>query len=216
MNIEKEIWKPIKIGEIDYTGYYEVSNMGRVRSLDRVQFTKQKVYRKDKGKVLKGGKTRGYPCVILNKKGSYKGGRINKLVATAFIREPKKGEHVHHKNGNKLDNRLSNLEIISHRENLSIERTLKSKLPVGVAATKHNTYLASISLKSYFSYTISLGTYKTINQASRAYQIALSRIEINEYCQISEVKEFINKYRESINMKPLLFKLKKRTSKRNR
>lgn len=85
-----EIWKPIK----GYDGLYEVSNNGRVRSLDRFD----SLGRLHKGKRLKPSRTvHGYLFVSLNKMGETKQRYIHDIVAETFIGERPLGLQINHK-----------------------------------------------------------------------------------------------------------------------
>ena len=110
-----EIWKDIK----DYKGLYQVSNMGNVRSLDRIILCKNGSTRKCIGKLLKHNiGTNGYYYVILsniNTKTAY----IHRLVATTFINNINNLSDVDHINEDKLDNRSENLQWLSHFDNSS-------------------------------------------------------------------------------------------------
>ena len=76
-----EIWKPI----VGYEGWYEVSNYGRVRSVDRLVNSKNDSLRASKGHILKPTKKRnGYLVVSLMQNSTSKTIAIHKLVATAF------------------------------------------------------------------------------------------------------------------------------------
>ena len=107
----EEIWKPIK-------GFdsYEVSNMGRVRSVDRyVQggtVRMQTMFFKGEMKALRKRKD-GYMDVKLWEKGganNYKRFLVHRLVAEAFIPNPNNLKLINHKNEDKTDNRVENLE----------------------------------------------------------------------------------------------------------
>lgn len=105
--MEKEIWKPIK----GYEGYYEVSNLGRVRSLGNgLTHNKSMTY-------LSGGNHRGYRLVILWKNGHGTNKRVHRLVAEAFIPNPDNLPQINHKNEDKADNRVENLEWCSAKYN---------------------------------------------------------------------------------------------------
>lgn len=100
-----EIWRKIEGFE-----KYEVSNLGRVRSLN---------YRKTKEtKILKLCKDKyGYLRVGLSKDGKMYNKSIHRLVATAFISNPGEKEQVNHIDGNKQNNVVKNLEWCSNTEN---------------------------------------------------------------------------------------------------
>ena len=129
-NLYKEIWKPIITDEEDYTGIYEVSNLGRVRSLDRivkVNNSKQPT-KMVKGQIMTPCKTKnGYLEIGLYKDGKYKRLRINRLVAFAFIPNPENKPHVDHINTIRNDNRVENLRWCTPKENTNNELTLKHK-----------------------------------------------------------------------------------------
>ena len=108
----KEEWKPIK----DYEGLYEVSNTGKVRSLDRVvEYTGRRTgeTRLHKGHEIKATlKKSGYWQVSLNKDNIRKSFRLHRLVAAAFVinSNPDKFDVVNHLDGNKSNNCADNLE----------------------------------------------------------------------------------------------------------
>lgn len=111
-----EKWKPVA----GYEGYYEVSDMGRVRSVDHLSRTgiKHSQVRLVKGHVLKPHiKRSGYQAVDLSKQNVVKTVLIHKLVATAFLPKDADDVEVNHKNCIKSDNRVSNLEWCTSREN---------------------------------------------------------------------------------------------------
>ena len=100
----QEIWKTIK----KYPDY-EVSTSGRIKS-----------HKKSQDKLLKSIKTTiGYPQVNLYiNKTTFKCIHIHRLVASAFIPNPKQKPQVNHIDGNKLNNKLSNLEWVTPSEQM--------------------------------------------------------------------------------------------------
>lgn len=105
-----EVWKDIE----GYEGLYEISNLGRVKCLERLVKNKNG-YRKVKERILT-TTSFNYACVFLSNS-SVKQHYVHRLVATAFIPNPLNKEMVNHKSGNKLDNRLNNLEWVTRSEN---------------------------------------------------------------------------------------------------
>ena len=100
--MKEEIWKPV----VDYENLYEVSNLGRVKSLNYRHTGKER--------VLKGMKNRyDYLQVILYKDNKGKTWTIHKLVAIAFLDNPNNLPVINHKDENKENNCVQNLEWCS-------------------------------------------------------------------------------------------------------
>lgn len=113
-NMEKEIWEDIK----EYEGLYQCSTYGNVRSLDRyiLEHNGKKQFRKGipiKPRLNKNG----YLQLALNKNSIRKMKYVHILVAETFLTNADKLKTVNHKNGNKLDNNIDNLEWSSYSEN---------------------------------------------------------------------------------------------------
>lgn len=106
-----EIWKDIK----GYEGYYQISNLGRVKSLERVDCIGRKV----KERILKYKVNKyGYYGVGLNINGHEKHIKVHRLVANAFIKNEIKKKEVNHIDGVKSNNNVSNLEWCNRSENI--------------------------------------------------------------------------------------------------
>lgn len=121
----QEIWRDIQ----GYEGLYQVSNLGRVKSLKRKTINN----RCFKERILKTGlETVGYYSVVLCKE-KQKTKTIHRLVAETFIPNPNNYPCVNHKNGIKTDNRIENLEWCTYRENTkhAIDVIQTNKGPVG-------------------------------------------------------------------------------------
>jgi hypothetical protein len=108
-----EIWKSIE----SYEGIYEISNLGRVKSLERYRKGKKNKDTIVKEKILKNGIRAGYLCVELNKSGDAKKFNIHRLLAIHFIPNPNNLPIVEHLNDIKLDIRLENLIWSTYKSN---------------------------------------------------------------------------------------------------
>lgn len=115
----EEVWKDIP----GYEGLYQVSNLGRVKSLERYVFDRvAKHYqpeqiKKPSNKKSKDGSAKGYLILQLYRDNKAKNCYIHRLVAEAFIPNPENKKTVNHKNGDKHDNRAENLEWTTYKEN---------------------------------------------------------------------------------------------------
>lgn len=112
-----EIWKDIK----DYEGIYQISNYGRIKSLERLILYPDKKHKKTiKNAILKScDNGRGYKCIYLTKNGKREIKYIHRLVAEAFIENIENKKYVNHKDFNKSNNYVSNLEWCSQKENVN-------------------------------------------------------------------------------------------------
>lgn len=114
MNLNNETWKDIK----GYENLYQVSNMGRVKSLKRLILSPTgNYYSKEKIMTINPNDGIGYVKIRLFKNSKSKPVRIHRLVAEAFIPNPENKKDINHKNGIKHDNRAENLEWATRSEN---------------------------------------------------------------------------------------------------
>lgn len=176
MEKENEIWKDVP----NYEGYYQVSDLGRVKSLSR-KIWNGKTYRTYEGIILKQliGTT-GYYFVNLSKNSKSKKTKVHQLISIAFLNHKPCGYKmvIDHINNNRLDNRLKNLQLITHRENSSKDRKNKTSKYIGVSWIKsRNKWNSQIVLNKKLNY---LGAFNTEEEASEAYQNALKSIENGE------------------------------------
>lgn len=121
-----EIWKDI----VDFEDKYQVSNLGKVRSKTREVNTKGNGTRTVKGKVLKQQiNHRGYSIIGLSSGSSVKSKTIHQLVFAAFTSNFSYGTELNHKDGNKQNNALTNLELSgsSHNQLHAVRTGLKKK-----------------------------------------------------------------------------------------
>ena len=97
---------------------YQVSNLGNVRSLDRVSVTKHGVHTPRKGKLLRQANDKnGYKLIGVQVNSIKKIAKVHRLVAQAFVSNPDNLPCVNHINGIKHDNRAENLEWVSYSQN---------------------------------------------------------------------------------------------------
>jgi hypothetical protein len=112
-NLE-EIWLPI----LGYEGLYEISSLGRVKSLARIYISTKGHKQSLKEKILNSGDdSYGYRSVSLSKNNSQKTQKIHRLVAQTFIPNLNNYPQVNHINGIKIDNRVENLEWCNNSHN---------------------------------------------------------------------------------------------------
>lgn len=103
-----EIWKPV----VGYEGFYEISNQGRVRRIAGGHGAKP-------GLVLKPQVgSHGYPTVVLQKLGCATTVLVHRLVAISFLGNPGDGREVNHKDSNRQNPTLENLEWVTRKGNI--------------------------------------------------------------------------------------------------
>lgn len=140
-----ELWKPIK----GYEGYYEISSMGRVKSVERKVYNPfvlgDGCYRTVPERIRKPNIMKGYYCVALIKDKHTKVYRIHRLVIEHFVGQAPTEEHqVNHIDGDKSNNCVTNLEWVTPKENTqhAIENGLRhnpndeTKKKIGEATKK--------------------------------------------------------------------------------
>lgn len=109
-----ETWRPVA----GYEGLYEVSDHGRVRSLPRMRLGRGGKPVRVNGRILKPALVR-YPMVLLCNDGQRVGHSVHRLVANAFLPPDPVRPEVNHRDGNRQNNHLSNLEWVTRSENVA-------------------------------------------------------------------------------------------------
>jgi hypothetical protein len=168
-----EIWKDVP----GYEGLYQVSSLGRVKSLSRLK-TNGKSTHISKDLIMSPNKNRdGYLCLLLRINNKSKTKKVHQLVAMAFLNHKPDGTHkivVDHINHDKLDNRVENLQVITNRENCSKDVKNKSSKYTGVCWDKSRSKWASrikINGKNHY-----LGRFNCEEEANQVYQNKLKTI----------------------------------------
>lgn len=159
----REDWKDIKY----YEGKYQVSNLGRVKSLGNNKSKKEKILKPGKNKF-------GYLYVILSKEGIHKNFQLHRLVAQAFIENPNNYPIINHKDENKLNNKVDNLEWCTQKYNINYgTRTQRfSESSKGISRNKGSRHPRARKVKC-----ITTGKkFNCIKEAAEYYEIQVQDI----------------------------------------
>lgn len=161
-----ENWKQIK----GYEGVYKISNIGNVKSINYNQTKKEQLL---KINVI----GNGYLQACLYKNGKRRTIKIHVLVGVAFLNHKPDGTNklvVDHVDGDKLNNRVENLRIITNRENCNRKHLKSSSKYVGVCWHKpYNKWKSRIAINGKRKH---LGYFDNELDASNAYQKELKKI----------------------------------------
>ena len=152
-----------------FEGLYQISDLGNVKS-----------FKRNKERILKGSTDiKGYIQITLGKDGKAYNRTMHQLVAIAFLgHEPNgfKGLVVDHIDNNPLNNRLDNLQLITHRENITKERRGVSKYTGVTWSKQQKKWRAGITINGNRKV---LGFFAKELEAAAAYQVALKNYEFN-------------------------------------
>jgi len=165
----EEIWKDVQ----DYEGFYQVSNKSEIRSVDRyIYCTRNKSYSLMKGRILKQTFGGNYYGVTLTKDNNKKYKLVHRLVAELFIANSENKSEVNHIDGNKKNNKLNNLEWVTHKENESHASRLNLKAN---GENHHNSKFKNNDIINiYKTYHNKL---KTLSQLAKKYNVAYTTID---------------------------------------
>ena len=164
-----ETWRDIS----EYEGLYQVSNLGRVKSLTRTSIQNHKL---NEITLKPGVSGNGYLTVVLHKKNNRKTFQVHQLVAVAFLNHVPCGFElvVNHIDINPLNNNVNNLEIVTARENSNKKHLKSSSKYVGVSwHGRDNNWSSSIRVNGK---KIHLGSFNDELKAHEAYQNKLKQL----------------------------------------
>ena len=160
--MNKEIWKNIK----GFEGLYEVSNLGNIKSLSKINKNKNKL-------VAQRVQNNGYIHVCLSKNGKTQIKTVHRIVAQAFLPPIEGKKEINHINGIKTDNRAENLEWVSHREN--VIHAISNGLFFDIRKIKDRSYASKPVAK--IKDGIVVKTYKSMSDAAKCENISLSAMQ---------------------------------------
>lgn len=169
----EEIWKTIK----GYEGIYEVSNLGRVRSLDRTYKLINGYPQTIKGRIMSQFNTKdGYKGIRLRTRTDRKSFKVHRLVAQVFIPNPENYPFVNHKDEDKHNNHVDNLEWCTPKYNLNYGTVIER-----LSAKHHNHPKLSKPVEQLTIEGVIIKTYPSIKEAAR--QLGLHAQNIGQCCR---------------------------------
>lgn len=200
---DDEVWKPV----VGWEGLYEVSNKGRVRSLDR--YIVNDIHRKDgsiyhqeyfkQGTILK-GHNNGHSYINVGLHGNGRKDKhvyIHIMVAQAFIPNPDNLPEVNHKDFNKANNTVENLEWVSRRDNQLHYR--KSKRAKADLEKRDSKIASKICKKIIDNKDVILTLYKKgYSIVEIAEEVHLGRDFVTSIIQLFEALGCIDKKEENL------------------
>lgn len=181
----KQEWQDIK----GFEGLYSVSNDGIVRSYDKIVQRKGNSPYFLKGRIMKqnlvGPIGKQYLCVDLFKDGKRFSRKVHRLVAEAFLGNPNNLPCINHKNEDKLDNRIENLEFCSYSYNNTYNG-------VNIRNRMHqlNNKKTSITVCQYDDDGIFIRSYPSLSEAARVTGLSIKTIR--ESCKAN--KDFFSRH----------------------
>lgn len=187
-----ETWKDIP----NYKGKYQASTLGRIRNTYTGKISFGNLYKAHK-----------YLQITLTNKKGQRTYKIHQLIAQTFLDKDyrKKGFDCDHIDNNPINNKISNFQLLTHRQNISKNTNPKSKY-TGASQWQikryNKTYTYFYSKIYIKGKEISLGSFKSALSAHHAYQMALQIIENplykNKVYHLKKLKNEINTFKKSL------------------
>lgn len=162
------MWKPV----VGYEGLYEVSDLGEIRRILPNGTTRK----------LKLWQSANYYTVCLSNKCHRKTKAVHRLVADAFLNKPENATEVNHKDGNKLNNKVENLEWVTQRENAIHSMDVLGHNPFGKPPRKVKCIDPDTGKV--------LAEYRSLLEAGKAMGSASARVNITLVCQGYQSKAY--------------------------
>jgi hypothetical protein len=173
MEKTKEIWRDAP----NYEGYYQASNLGRIRSLSRYVKHSRGGQQILNGRIMKQTLAgRGYYYVYFCVDGVHENKAVHSIIASTFLSYNYSGGKivVDHIDNNKLNNNVKNLQIISQRENCSKDKSGGTSKYVGVSwYKKTGKWSSCIKIDGKNK---SLGQFEDEKEAAQAYRNELNKL----------------------------------------
>ena len=189
----QEVWKDIE----GYEGLYQISNLGRVKSLERNKKHSYNGIAHLKEKILKPLNINNYQRVILRKENNPKNKFIHRLVAEAFISNPNNYPYINHKDENPKNNIVSNLEWCTHKYNMNYGTINQRRSKTEKITKKDKVYCYEKNCKRVLQYDLEGNFIKEWESITKAKK-TLHLFKITEVCQKKRNKcgNYIWKYKE--------------------
>lgn len=169
----REIFKDLP----NYEGLYKVSNLGRVKHI-----------KKNKVLDLKPNSTGYVSTTLINKDKHYRTYGVHQLVAMTFLNHTPNGSRyvIDHIDNNKSNNAVTNLQVITQRQNLSKNKKGTSKFPGVFYIKKRNKFSSQIMINGNIKY---LGVFDSEEEAYNKYKNELNKLKKNEIMTESKKKK---------------------------
>lgn len=164
-----EEWRTIP----NYLGYYSISNYGRIKSINRSFIRKNGAVMTIDERLMKPYKCNGYWRIVLIKMMVREKLYVHRLVGEIFIDNTNAFGEINHKDSNRLNPFVLNLEWVTPRMNVTHMKINKMGITTVGAVRKKNRkrWQSAIILNGEYKY---IGTYDTEKEAGNAYQNALN------------------------------------------